>query len=459
MIGKRRKLFVVCITLFFILVTINLFSQDIAGQSDTMIDEDILQAEKEAVQWLKAMITPNEIVQNPVPLRRRFMLSYRIPKDDPVYPYIYSRSFIYDNALGTIAFTMLGEYRYAERVLGALHRNLRKDGSFFFTYNTHNSWPNEDDHEGAMVRTGAIAWVGYAAAFYLSARMQINEHFIEEDRLAQGFLDMAEEIAGFVLRNQVLDMKDKRYGLVTGGWGTYMLRLQQNGTGEPGEIYNGSQVTWISMEHNIDSYFFLCDLYRITGKKDYLDAAELIKIGLLRLWNERNGQLIRGIKGDGKVDSALPLDGASWASMFLSSIGEDIKAHRCLVTIQNSFSSHSDGVEGYRPYYAETVYEDKMVNAHYFPENPTIRWEDLEIIWIEGSLGVAAAYVKAGNWEKAHDIVRAMLPHQIGGGFRYATEDIPYQFSVYPSVASTAWFVITVEIMKNSMINALFWSQ
>lgn len=455
---KRRNFLITYTAAFFISATINLFSQDVEDRFEKRIGKDILQAEKEAVQWLKAMIVPNNIIQNPVPIRRRFMLSYSIPQDDPVYPYLYSRSFIYDDALGTIAFTMIGEYRYAERVLGALRRNLREDGSFFFTYNTNNSWPNEDDHVGAMIRTGAIAWAGYAATFYLSVRLKENENFIKEDRLAQDFLAMAEEIAGFALGNQVLDPIDKRYGLVTGGWGVYTIKLQ-NGTAEPCEVYRDSRISWISMEHNIDSYFFLRDLYRITGKREYVDAAGLIRGGLLRLWSERDGQLFRGIKGDGKVDTALPLDGASWASMFLSSIGEAKKARRCLITIQDSFSSRYEGIPGYKPYYAESVFEDERVNAYYFPENPAKRWKDLAIIWIEGSLGVAAAHVKAGNWEQAHEIVRALLPFQVDGGFRYATQVIPYQFAIHPSVASTAWFLITVAIMKDNQINTLFWGQ
>jgi hypothetical protein len=457
-IRKRKNLLTVCTAALFISVTITLFSQDLEDRSKKMVGDDIVQAEKEAIQWLKAMIVPNEIVENPVPLRRRFMLSYLIPQDDPVYPYLSSRSFIYDDALGAAAFTMAGEYRYAEQVLGAMRRNLRDDGSFFFAYNTHNSWPNEEDHGGALVRTGAIAWAGYAATFYLTTRLKQNEQFIKEDRLAQNFLAMAEAIAGFLLKNQVIDLKDKRHGLVTGGIGMYDVRLQNQNSG-PVEVYTAAPVSWISMEHNIDGYFFLRDLHRMTGKKEYLDAAELIKEGLLRLWSEQDGQLFRGIKGDGKVDKALPIDGASWASMFLSSIGEDKMAIRCLQTIQDSFFSRSKGISGYKPYYAETVYEDNMVNAYYFPDNPTKKWKDVEMIWIEGSFGVAAANVKAGNWDNAHEIIRRLLPLNVNGGFQYATQFIPYQFSVYPSVASTAWFVITVEIMKNDQINTLFWDK
>jgi hypothetical protein len=443
------------------MITFPIFGQEMQhtkNQSEQMIGEDILHTEKESIQWLKEMVVPNSIVQNPVPIRRRLMLSYRIPQDDPAYPYLYSRSFIYDDALGAIAFTMAGEYRYAERVLGALQRNLREDGSLFFAYNTDNIWPDEGDHEGAMVRTGAVAWVGYAATFYLAKKLRENENIIREDRLARDFLAMAEKIASFMLENQVRDPADKRFGLVTGGWGEYTVRLQE-GASEPDEIYADSRISWASMEHNIDGYFFLRDLYRITGKKKYLDAARMVKKGLLRLWSEQDGQLFRGIKGDGSIDAALPLDGASWASIFFSSLGEDKRAKRCLKTVQDGYSSRFKGISGYRPYHAEMVYEDRSVNAYYFPDNPGMRWEDLGIIWLEGAFGVAAANVKAGNIEKAQEIIRAILPLNVDGGFRYATEVVPYQFNIHPSIASTAWFVITVEIMKSKQMNTLFWDR
>jgi hypothetical protein len=458
---KRRAFYIFLTTALIILITFPIFGQEMQqtkDQSEKMNGRDILRTEKKSIQWLKAMVVPNSIVQNPAPIRRRFMLSYRIPQDDPAYPYLYSRSFIYDDALGVIAFTMAGEYRYAEQVLGALQRNLREDGSLFFAYNTNNIWPDEEDHEGAMVRTGAVAWVGYAATFYLAKKLKENENFIKEDRLARDFLAMAEKIASFMLENQVRDPVDKRFGLVTGGWGEYTVRLTK-GSSEPEEVYADSRISWASMEHNIDVYFFLRDLYRITGRKEYLDAERLVKDGLFRLWNEQEGQLFRGIKGDGSIDTALPLDGASWASIFFSSLGEEKKAKRCLKTVQDDYSLRFKGIPGYRPYHAETVYEDRGVNAYYFPENPQMRWEELGIIWLEGSFGVAAANVKVGNCEKAQEIIRAVLPLNVDGGFRYATEVIPYQFNIHPSIASTAWFVITVEIMRSRHMNTLFWGR
>ena len=431
---------------------------DIRADNHILTDEEILKAGTEAVEWLKEMIVPNDTVPSPDLTRRRLILSYRIPKEDPVYPYLFSRSFVYDDALGIIALTMAGEYREAENILEALRRLMREDGSFWFTYNTHNYWPNEDDHEGAILRTGAVAWVGYAAAFYLNTRIKEDKEFLKKDRLAAGFLKMAESIGSFMLGHQVLDTSDRRHGLVTGGWATYNLKLP-NETGGPIELYSQSDITWVSTEHNIDIYFFLRDLGRLTGKSEYIKAAGLVKKGLLNLWSEDKMQFFRGMKGDQRMDTALPLDGASWASIFLISIGEDEKAGRCIAAIEDRFASRSGGIKGYGPYSSEHVYEEESVNKFYYPGDPDKIWDDINMIWVEGSLGVAAAYIKEGNSRKALEIIESMMLLRSGRGFRYANINIPYQFNDNPGVASTAWFVIAVRIMTDRDVNNLFWGK
>jgi hypothetical protein len=436
----------------------DVWGQDTHSIPETGIGEEILEAERQAVEWLKGQIVPNNIVPEPDPSRRRLMLSYQLPPDDPAYPYIHSRSFIYDDALGVIAMTMAGEYRMAEYVLSALLRLIREDGSFWFAYNTSNNWPSEEDHEGALIRMGAIAWAGYAATFYLNAQLRMDQSFIENDFLAKDFLDMSEKIARFVLNHQIREQSDKRYGLVTGGWATYSLKMPGDDE-TPVEEYSESNITWVSMEHNIDLYFFLRDLGRLTGKREYIAAAERVRDGLMRLWSNKKGQFIQGIKGDQRADTALPLDGASWASLFLLSIGEERLARRCLATVEKHFVAQSDKLRGYKPYYAETVFENRRVNGYFFPEDPGMRWADLDIIWGEGSLGVATAYAMTGNTEKAKEIIESILSLRVDGGFRYATVSVPYQFSNQPSVASTAWFVIAVQVLKDENMRAAFWGK
>ncbi len=420
---------------------------------DFTIPPKLLDAEEQAVEWIKDRIVPNATVPEPDPARRHLLISYTVPGNDPSYPYIYSRSYIYDDALGAIALTMTGHFREAEKILGALGRLIREDGSLWFAYNTVNRWP----YEGTIIRTGAIAWVGYAYTFYLAARLQEDGSFLSNDILAQKYLKHAEKLAGFVMHRQVRSDSDTRYGLVTGGWGLYNVIMGADKR-IPVEELHKTDIEWVSMEHNIDIYFFLRDLGKLTGKKAYGDAAETVKKSLMRLWNDQYGQFIRGVKGNQITDAMLPLDGASWGALFLLSIGEKPKAEICLNTIEKNFFCITGELRGFKPYYSGTVYEDKQVNAFYFNDNPEKQWGELDIVWGEGTFGAAAAFIRAGLQDKACGIVESIMPMQTDGGFRYASYTVPYRFNNYPSVASTAWFILSLEMMKHSPSGELFWS-
>ncbi len=415
-------------------------------------------AEEEAVRWLVRRMVPNETVPDPVPFRRRLLLSYLIPEADPTYPYVFSRSFIYDDAVGAVALTMTERYREAEYVLSAIRRAMRNDGSFFFVYNTHNSWPNDDDHGGSMVRTGSAAWAGYAIVFYLLTRKGEDPAFVETDPLASRFLRTAELIARYLMGLQVNSADDPRFGLVTGGEGTYTIRMDEE-SGEPVEEYDPSSVDWASTEHNIDVYFFLRDLGTLTGDKKYTDAADRTRNGLFSLWSENDGQFYRGISGSGSIDRALPLDCASWGGMFLFAAGDEQKAQRCIETAGTQFVSNYNGIPGYKPYQSGPLYEEAGVNKHYAGIVGASRWEEASLVWGEGSFGVSAAYCSAGKSADAYRILRALLPLQTDGGFLYSTTAIPYQFSTYPSVASTGWFIIAVESLLDEGKGDRFWGR
>jgi hypothetical protein len=117
-------------------------------------------------QWLRAQVTPNRVVPDPDASRRKLLISYDVaPEKSPTG---FHRSATYDNALAALAFTMTGKTESAALTLDALARLVRADGSLWFSYSTANNWPDESDHDSALVRTGSIGWVGYAFAFYLA---------------------------------------------------------------------------------------------------------------------------------------------------------------------------------------------------------------------------------------------------------------------------------------------------
>ena len=171
---------------------------------------------EKAVAWLKSQIVPNNIVKEPVQDRRNLLISYKVPKDSDVYRYVFSKASLYDNALAVIAFSMVGEYALAERIIEASSRVLSPDNDLWFSFNTHNSWPNRNDHGGAIVRSGASAWLGYAITFYLKTRLTENPNLLQQDNEAMNHLKLAQSIADKLLSRQITDRADPRYGFSQG---------------------------------------------------------------------------------------------------------------------------------------------------------------------------------------------------------------------------------------------------
>ncbi len=405
-----------------------------------------------AADWLLEQKAPNEIVPDPLPWRRNLVISYRIPEDDPAAPYLRGRAYIYDSALAAIAFTMTGRSREAEDILFALSRQMRDDGSLWFGINLHNEWPSEEEHDGATIRSGASAWAGYAATFYLRKRFAENSGFDITDRITGRILFFAERIAGYLLSLQITDPGDPRYGLVTGGMGTYTLGV--NGEGEVVSIYSDTEIGWVSTEHNIDAYFLFKDLAELTGIEKYRRGARLVEEGLLTLWDGDKSQLIQGVKEDGRRDTVLPLDTSSWGSMFFSGAGHIERADRALDVTAERFRVDSTG--RYRPYAEDELYQDDGVSRTYFGD-PDITWNEIDITWPEGALGVAAAMAKGDRIDHALQIIRSAAELSVDGGIRYASLEVPHQFSTYPSAASTGWMVIAVECLLDPLDGGLFW--
>ena len=441
--------------IFLLLISSGLFSINLFAE-ERLTKKNIESNRALATQWLLQQMVPNKTIPLPAPNRRKLILSYRVPPDHPDFPYLGGRSFTYDNALAVIAFTMTRHYRQAESILSALNRLSTKDGALWFAYNTHNSWPSAKDHEGAIQRTGATAWVGYSIVYYLQKRMDEHEKFLLQDPLAKQFLQYAEKTANFLARKQVLDKNDLRHGLITGGSGTYQLKLSEDSNGV-NEDFISKSIDWVSAEHNIDAYFFLRDLARITKNSVYQKSSALIRTGLLRIWDLEFGQFFRGIKGSQRIDRFLPLDTASWGAFFLMSIAEHRKANISLAATDHFYSTASESLKGYAPYYKDPVFENPLINSHFYPHEPDMTWNKLRFIWGEGSLGVAAAFAKSGDRSKAQRIIEDMMDLQVAGGIRYASQGIPFRFSTFPSVASTAWLVISTQLLMNP--NDLFWGE
>lgn len=430
----------------------------IAGSGKKSIQTEWTPYKEKAVAWLKSQIVPNSIVKEPVQDRRNLLISYKVPKDSEVYRYVFSKASLYDNALAVIAFSMVGEYTLAERIIEASSRVLSPDNDLWFSFNTHNSWPNRNDHAGAIVRSGASAWLGYAITFYLKTRLIDNPNLLQQDNEAMNHLKLAQSIADKIISRQITDPADPRYGFFTGGEGRYSYRWNKKAN-DVEEYFIPGSIQWASIEHNIDMYFLLRDLAVLTGKKKYASSADILKQAMVeKSWNEKNGQLNRGQRKDG-ADTAKALDCASWGAVFLQAVGEDSKALTSLDSTKNYFVT-SKKHQGYKPYFDELLYEDPEINSLFYPDAPEKNWKDLPMIWTEGSLGVAMAYLKLDKIEQAVEVIEAMVALQDKeGGLPYATEDLRYQFSDNSSVAGTAWLVMVIAALEDENNLNLFWQR
>jgi len=414
---------------------------------------------EKALGWIQSQIVPNKIVQSPSLDRRNLIISYEVPKSDESYRYIYSRSFIYDGAVSAIALLICGQQSKAGDILEAFARLVNDDGNLFFSYNTHNSWPNQGDHEGAIMRVGALAWLGYAITYYLNERKIKDPDAFKRSPRVKLLTEKSTAMADYILARIVNDKGDKRYGLVRGGYGEYKLKYDPI-RGKVVEHFIDQPIGWCSTEHNIDSYFFLRDLGRLTGEEKLLEASECIRRSMiLKLWDDDFGQFIQGIKADGRLDKKLALDCASWGSIFLSAIGEDEKAKIALET--GTRYRNISGI-GYRPYRETTVYEDPEVNAFFFPSEPEKSWDSVDIDWFEGTLGIILGYLKCGFRDEADVLferINNFYRKQRKNGLPYSTCSLPYQFNTYSSGASTSWYLIVSKSLKDDAILRRFCSK
>ena len=429
--------------------------QATTAQGSASSDIELREWASASYRWLQGQITPSRTVPDPEPGRRGLLVSYDVPPETGPW---YHRSAIYDNALAALAAIVMGDRDRAAYALHAVTRTARPDGSFWFGYNTANDWPSETDHESALVRAGAISWVGYALSFYLEQYPTCSSDDRGCTRERAGFLDAAVRAADYLLSLQVQDPLDVHDGLVRLGAGEIALSYEADGD-RIVELYTDRLQLGISTENNISTWFFLRRLAAVTGSDRYSRAANSIRRALLAaVWNDQLGQFNQGVTSTGDPDPLLALDCASWGALFLAAIGEGDKADRSLATVELRYGSRDGAHVGFRPYADTPVYANAEVGHFFFPSDPRKKWEDLPLVWPEGTLGVAFALLRHGERDEARRVVENLGTLRApGGGLPYASRDVPFHMTAAPAVASAAWLVIVIEALSGNPVAEEFW--
>lgn len=408
-------------------------------------------------RWLAGQVAPNSIVPAPDATRRRLLLSYGAAVSDKPEPES-THSYTYDDALGAISFVISGNPDAAAYMLEALGRLIRADGSLWFNYSTEDNWPTEADHDSAMVRAGAIGWVGYAFTFYLAHTPPCASDNAGCARQRAFLQEAALRLASYLTSLEAAEPENPAHGLLRQGYGTirFVYHPEKN---DVLEDYEDAPARGFSTENNISSWFFLHALGELTGDAHWSGAADRIREALLRVaWDKNLGQFDQGFTPGGQRDSVRALDCASWGALFLLAVGETGKAQEALANVDQYYASRDGDIAGYRPYFDDPIFPGFDAGRFYFPENPRKQWRELPIVWSEGSLGVALAYLRTGRPDRTRQIIDGLRPLQVpSSGLRYASRAVPHQMTDAPSIAGSAWLVFLAEALKGNPRAEQFW--
>ncbi len=342
---------------------------------------------------------------------------------------------LYDQALMILYFLSEGKKAEAEKLLLKTLKFQNSDGSFPFVIQPESTL-------AVYKRTGANAWIGYASLALLNDSSTVERKTI---------IEATHRLAYYLLSLQITDKKDSRYGLLTGGFGNYIYELDEKKSIK--EIFLQKNISWISTEHNIDSYFFFRNFYRMTKDNRYKEAALLIKKSLLTtMWDSHKKTFYQG-RDEKEVNPVAALDCASWGALFLNAIGKKEMARQALLFAEKNFKSQN----GFKPYSNKALFDSRVIALSFADKYPENSWQNIEGVWPEGTAGAALAYYRLGDKKRAEELATSLEKlRNENGSLPDFTTQIPYEFSAAPSIASTIWLDQLQKEMNQKNIHLIF---
>lgn len=180
------------------------------------------------------------------------------------------------------------------------------DGSFNFSYDIYIGQLFE-----GYVRTGAMGWLIWAMCYYT---LETGD---------RSYVDMIKKGGDWLISRQITDTRDPRYGLMTGGIGSYNFDDYS---------YIDEEIEWCSVEHQCSGLQALEGCSLVTNNSKYKKAAELVRDQLfLKCYDKENGSFYQGING-GIPDGTWALDCTTWSGALIFSVVNDDTAKACLGT-------------------------------------------------------------------------------------------------------------------------------
>lgn len=425
----------------------------------------------------------------------RMELYSRVAVEDDIVVYfaLKDRCFTYDQGVALIAACIVADQSYAERwvegllkslyidnaepvqVLGNRTTNPKLVGNVAFSVDRNTGAPPDD-----YIRNGATAWVGTALGYFcrtfpysdfypeaLTRLTSLVNNLDTQYRIIPGHPDYRKDgqpsnpgndpnlypiippTNGITVAptraNIPAERQDNRYGLYTGGYGAYVSAYQ----GYAPAYY----IPWVAAEHNIDIYFLLTDMYKVTGDVKWKTrAAELFSNLVDVLWDENQGRLIQGCRSLSK-DYWTALDQHSWGACMLIAGGEPEKARRAMAQWTPRFKwILAEGQEGYSPYREGiglpagqySPFDDiNSGGVNLFPDVGPDYPAASRGVWPEGTFGVVLAQLALGQKIQASKTYASVAPLLNQFGYIYTTQpDLGYELQAWESVAGTGWAII-----------------
>lgn len=445
----------------------------------------------------RILLTATDRNSNPRLATGLGMASFRIPQDDPQFDRLEDpgsgfgyrlqhRYWIYDAALAVFSYVLDGQTSRARDILDRIWVEQETSGDDIFDsvpgklypfpggnievggvdhiFRPRGSLPFSCDYYIGLeftppyLRTGANAWLLAAACFYMIKTGTTT------------YLTQCRLLADWMLLLQVTDPADARYGLFTGGEGSF--------AGDSYKFTFGSR-TWCSTEHNLDCYMAYRYMYQVDRQDKYKQAFELCKDGLMtKAYIPSENRFAQGVHAvpdmgtPSNIDREYALDCFSWGGLFLTSIGEWGKAeamynqlftqyepgkyffynqNKTIIVDANPLNVNTynakiaaplgETYNGFMPFFDSFDFTGGINTLYHYPPPHNN-------IWPEGTWGVIMLGKRLGK--DVSDLEDSMarlarIPECYGGPPAYTSTDspLPYEQHVWPAIAGAAWQVIT----------------
>ena len=370
----------------------------------------------------------------------RLPASFLIPPDDPqfdkdgskaLWKYGYmlnSRTWAYDVGLALLVFTTSGDYDICKEMLERMKFEQNVDGSFNFSYDIYIGQLFE-----GYVRTGAMGWLIWGMCYYT---LETGD---------RSYVEMIKKGGDWLISRQITDTRDPRYGLMTGGIGSYNFDDYS---------YIDVDIEWCSVEHQCSGLQALEGCSLVINNSKYKKAAELVRDQLfLKCYDKENGRFYQGING-GKPDGAWALDCTTWSGALIFSVVNDDTPKACLKTAADVYLTEGKKImqSNQETRYNMTYSSEDSFSGFKPYSDITPDYEGApDIVWTEGTLGYVNLCLILGEEEEAKKYVDEVIDIQncknSTGGVLYVTAtyaELPWEFHVWESVVSSAWLYLLI---------------